>query len=59
MAQRNKAQMRGMLYNIRSIIEGMIKLLETDVMTPEQAEAGIVKAIAKELDKGSEEGGVS
>lgn len=49
MAARNKAQVRGMLYNIRSVVEGLIKLVETDVLSPEQAEEGLVKAISKEM----------
>ena len=55
MAPRNKAQVRGMLYNVRSVVEGLIKLIETDVLSPEQAEEGLCKAIAKEMgsDNGS------
>ena len=49
MAARNKAQVRGMLYNVRSVVEGLIKLTETDVLSPEQAEEGLCKAIAKEM----------
>lgn len=49
MAPRNKAQVRGMLYNVRSVVEGLIKLIETDVLSPEQAEEGLCKAIAKEM----------
>lgn len=51
MAVRTKSQVRGMLYNIRSIVEGMIKMLESDVMSPQQAEDGIVLAVAKETAK--------
>lgn len=54
MAVRTKAQVRGMLYNIRSIVEGMIKMLESDIMTPQQAEDGIVMAVAKECSKEQE-----
>ena len=51
MTQRTKAQVRGLLYNSRAIIEGLIKMVETDVLTPEQAEEALIKSIGNELSR--------
>jgi len=51
MTQRTKAQVRGLLYNSRAIIEGLIKMVETDVLTPEKAEEALVKSIGNELSR--------
>lgn len=41
-----------MLYNVRSIIDGLIKILETGCMTPDVIEDTLTKSIAAELSKG-------
>jgi len=51
MTQRTKAQVRGLLYNSRAIIEGLIKMVETDVLQPEQAEEALIKSIGNELSR--------
>lgn len=51
MTQRTKAQVRGLLYNSRAIIEGLIKMVEMDVLTPEKAEEALVKSIGNELSR--------
>jgi hypothetical protein len=48
---RSKQQVKGMLYNIRSIIDGLIKILETGCLLPDVIEDTLVKSITAEISK--------
>lgn len=52
---KSQKEIKGMLYNLRSVIEGMIKLNETGALPPEQLEDALIKAITTELQKGNEQ----
>ena len=51
---RTPQQTRGMLYNMRSIIDGLIKILEVGAIPPDTVEDTLVKAITKEMSKNEE-----
>ena len=51
---RTPQQTRGMLYNLRSIIDGLIKINEVGAIPPEAVEDALVKAISKEMSKNEE-----
>ena len=51
---RTPQQIRGMLYNMRSIIDGLIKILEVGAIPPDTVEDTLVKAITKEMSKNEE-----
>jgi len=51
---RTPQQTRGMLYNMRSIIDGLIKILEVGAIPPDAVEDTLVKAISKEMNKNDE-----
>ena len=45
----SKSQCRGKLYNIKAIVEGLVKMLEADIIQPAQARSALVKSVESEF----------
>jgi hypothetical protein len=46
---RSQKELKGLLYNLRSVIDGFIKILDSGAMAPESIEDALCNTIAKEL----------
>jgi hypothetical protein len=49
---RSAKELRGFLYNLRAIIDGFLKIIESTAMDPNDIETALFKAIASEESKG-------